>query len=211
MMSNGQRMANNTQYYFRVLPIEWQVLTNSYNGGKLLWPRKNLDRCVYYSSTSNRPINGSTVYPNIYKYSELRAFLNGKYESGDPQSETYLNKGFLQRAFTSSAQSSLLAAGPENDKVFVLSKGEATNSSYGFNSNPTWAHFGLRLVRTTDYAKAKHVFQSKHTDGKYESNWWLRSPDSNSSKANFVSGEAVIATIQVDNDTVGVVPAIVLK
>ena len=210
MMSNGQRMANNTQYYFRVQPIEWQVLSNSYNGGKLLWPRKNLDRCVYYSSTSNRTINGSTVYPNIYKYSELRAFLNGKYESGDTQSKTYLNNGFLQKAFTSSAQSSLLAAGPENDKVFVLSKSEATTSSYGFNSDPTWAHYGLRMVRTTDYAKAKHVFQSKWTDGKYESNWWLRSPDSNSSKANFVGGDAVIGTTPVTNDTVGIVPAIVL-
>lgn len=211
MMSNGQRMANNTQYYFRVQPIEWQVLTNSYNGGKLLWPRKNLDRCLFYSSTSSRTINGSTIYPNIYKYSELRAFLNGKYESGDPQSKTYLNNGFLQRAFTSSAQSSLLAAGPENDKVFVLSKEEATTESYGFNPKPSWAHFGLRMVRTTDYAKAKHVFQSKYTDGKYESNWWLRSPDSNSSKANFVGGDAVIGTTPVTNDTVGIVPAIVLN
>ena len=168
---------------------------------------------MYYSSTSNRTINGSTVYPNIYKYSALRAFLNGKYESGDPQSKTYLNNGFLQRAFTSSAQSRLRAAGPENDKVFVLSKGEATTESYGFNPDPTWAHYGLRMVRTTDYAKAKHVFQSKWTDGKYESNWWLRSPrDINSTQSRIVGGDAkIVHDVSVNNDTVGIVPAIVLN
>ena len=240
MMSNGQRMANNTQYYFRVLPIEWKVLTNSYNGGKLLWPGKNLDRSVYYTSTSTRSINGNTVNPNDYKYSTLRAFLNGKYESGDPQSKTYQGNGFLQRAFTSSAQdlifegnvdnsarstntqrnanewssgNNVFAYGSTKDKVFVLSVQEATNGSYGFNTDPTWAHYGLRMVRTTDYAKAKHVFQSKWTDGKYESNWWLRSPrDINSTQSRIVGGDAkIVHDVSVNNDTVGIVPAIVLN
>ena len=40
-----------------------------------------------------------------YKYSTIRAYLNGKYEAGDTQTDVYTNKGFLQTAFTSQAQS----------------------------------------------------------------------------------------------------------
>ncbi|MBR6079606.1 MAG: hypothetical protein IKP60_05550 [Treponema sp.] len=239
MMSNGQSMANNTLYCFKVQPIEWRFASGDYNGKRLLIAKRNLDRSVYYTSTSTRSVNGSTVNPNDYKYSTLRAFLNGKYESGDPQSKTYQGSGFLQRAFTSSAQAlifegdvdnsarstntqrnanewasgnNVFAYGSTKDKVFVLSVQEATNSSYGFNTDPTWKNFGMRLVRTTDYAKAKHVFQSHWDDGKYESNWWLRSPrDSNSTQSRIVGGDAkIVHDVSVNNDTVGIVPAIVL-
>ena len=240
MMSNGQRMANNTQYCFRVQPIEWRFASGDYNGKRLLIAKRNLDRSVYYTSTSTRSVNGNTVNPNDYKYSTLRAFLNGKYESGDPQSKTYQGSGFLQRAFTSSAQAlifegdvdnsarstntqrnanewssgnNVFAYGSTKDKVFVLSVQEATNESYGFNKDPTWKEYGMRLVRTTDYAKAKHVFQSKWTDGHFESNWWLRSPrDINSTQSRIVGGNATIVhDVSVNNDTVGIVPAIVLN
>lgn len=238
-MSNGQSMANNTPYYFKVQPIEWRYASGDYNGKRLLIAKRNLDRSVYYTSTSTRSVNGNTVNPNDYKYSTLRAFLNGKYESGDPQSKTYQGKGFLQRAFTSSAQAlifegnvdnsarstntqknakqwsngnNVFAYGSTKDKVFVLSVQEATNESYGFNKDPTWKEFGMRLVRTTDYAKAKHVFQSQWKDGKYESNWWLRSPrEIDSTQSRFVKGDATIGHDGgVTGDNIGIVPAIVL-
>ena len=145
----------------------------------------------------------------------------------------------MQRAFTSSAQAlifegdvdnsarstntqrnanewasgnNVFAYGSTKDKVFVLSVQEATNPSYGFNEDPSFKEFGMRLVRTTDYAKAKHVFQSKWTDGHFESNWWLRSPrDSNSTQSRFVKGDATIGHDGgVTGDNIGIVPAIVL-
>jgi len=57
--------------------------------------RKNLDREQFYGSNDNRTINGETIYPVNYKYSKVRAFLNGKYESGDTQSLDYLDSVLL--------------------------------------------------------------------------------------------------------------------
>ena len=165
-----------------------------------------LDGVQYYNSTSTRTINGSTIYPNNYKYSTLRAFLNGKYESGDTNNASYNNNGFLQRAFTPKAQGFIATTSVNNsarscnpninasqwsggangyacentsDKVFALSVQEATTEEYGFNKDYTWHYFG-RLMHTTDYAKAKGAYESKYSDNssinKYGCTWLLRSP-----------------------------------
>lgn len=92
----------NSYRYFKVEPIKWKVLTTDYNstGKALLLADDILTTVPYYVSTSSRTINSATVYANNYKYSTIRAYLNGSYESGDSQTKTYENKGFLQTAFT---------------------------------------------------------------------------------------------------------------
>ena len=208
--------------------------------------RKNLDGVQYYTSTSNRTVNGSTIKPNNYQYSTLRAFLNGKYESGDTQSKSYQNQGFLQKAFTPSARSLIYEGSVENDakttnpkrnssewgngvnvntcdttcdKVFVLSVQDVTNTSYGFDSLYNWQKFGLRLIHTTDYAKAKHVYENPSgnntgTSDTYASEYWTRSPsrtEGEKGKARCVDSAAIISDTDVTNSQIGVVPAIVLS
>ncbi len=162
-----------TTYYFKVEPVQWRKLTDSYKGYSLLSAYMVLDQCVYYKSTSNRTISGSTVYPNNYKYSTLRAFLNGKYESGDSANSSYSNKGFLQKAFTSSAQSKIKTVSVDNggsDKVFVLSHGELTTTSYGFSTD--LRHGTWRQRATTQYGTARTLNSG---GGGY---YWTRTPSS---------------------------------
>ena len=242
----GGSLQNNTDYYFKVQPLEWRLASSNFSGRKLLIAKKNLDCVQYYTSTSDRTINGSSVKANNYKYSTLRAFLNGKYESGDTQTKSYLNKGFLQKAFTVNAQALIyegsvkndeVSTNPKNnpnewgggtnvntcgtteDKVFVLSVQDVTNTSYGFDSLYNWQKFGLRLIHTTDYAKAKHVYENPSgnntgTSDTYASEYWTRSPsrtEGEKGKARCVDSAAIISDTDVTNPQIGVVPAIVLS
>lgn len=173
--------------YFKVEPVKWKVITDSYSGKCLLLAEDILTANVpYYVSTSSRTIAGETVYANNYKYSTIRAYLNGKYESNDTQSKSaYENKGFLQTAFTAGAQNLIAVTTVDNsaasttdsdnnvteatdyacedteDKIFLLSIKEAT--SYGFREYDTFG--GDRIRKPTDYAKANHAEDSNNDYG----------------------------------------------
>ncbi|MCR4741763.1 MAG: InlB B-repeat-containing protein [Treponema sp.] len=78
--SNNTSIERGTTYYFKVEPIEWRVLTDNYNssGRKLLLAEKILTANVYYyESTASRTLHDATIYANNYKYSNIRAYLNG--------------------------------------------------------------------------------------------------------------------------------------
>ncbi|MBP5358614.1 MAG: hypothetical protein J6Y69_05445 [Treponema sp.] len=169
--SDGTTVAQasaNSYKYFKVEPIKWRVLTNDYNGKKLLLAENILTANVkYYDYPDvNRSIGGTTVYPNNYKESRIRAYLNGySYElkSDSSTSQTtnseYSGKGFLQSAFTASAQNRIATTNVDNsarstntdsnatqwsgginshacedtsDKIFLLSEQEVTKAEYGF-------------------------------------------------------------------------------
>ena len=153
--------------YFRVEPIKWRVLTDDYDGKKLLLAEDILTAGVpYYNYKNvNRTINSARVDPNNYEHSAIRAYLNGlSYQvksssATQTTSTTYLDNGFLQTAFTTSAQALIASTTVDNseastnpasnarewnsgkncyacsnttDKIFLLSEKEATTSSYGF-------------------------------------------------------------------------------
>lgn len=197
---------NGTTYYFKVEPIQWRKLTDSYKGYSLLSAYMVLDQCVYYKNTSNRTISGSTVYPNNYKYSTLRAFLNGKYESGDSNNSSYYNNGFLQKAFTSSAQSKIKTVSVDNggsDKVFVLSHSaeELENTNYGFPvalNQGTW-----RQRDITQYGAAKTLGCSGA--GGY---YWTRTYDTSGSVAIVYGNGYVVAWDDVTTVGFGILPAL---
>ena len=202
--SNGNTVAQssaNSTKYFKVEPIKWRVLTENYNGtGKALLLAESIltGNVPYYISSGNRTIGSSNVYANNYKYSTIRAYLNGTYESNDIQTNTYTNKGFLQTAFTTEAQSLIAtttvdnsaasttdsgnnlnqatsyACANTNDKIFLLSEKEVTTSSYGFASYNSSATPNTRIRVTTDFAKANYAYYWA-SDG-YGGWWWLRSP-----------------------------------
>lgn len=200
--SNGatvaQSSASSTKY-FKVEPIKWRVLTINYNGtGNALLLAENIltSNIPYYLNTSSKTISSATVYANNYKYSTIRAFLNGSYETSDTQTSTYTNKGFLQSAFTTSAQALIATTNVDNssasttdmtgavtqatsyscantsDKIFLLSEYEVTMPAYGFGTYSSSLNARVRV--TTDYAKANYAFQSA-TSGA-GGVWWLRSP-----------------------------------
>lgn len=134
--SDGTSVNKNATAYFKVEPIKWRILNpNAKNGEKILLAEKalcgNFD--FYYYCNINRTINETTVYPNNYKHSAIRAYLNGlSYEykfnkDSEQKTNSYsLNNGFFQTAFTPSAQDIILDTTIDNSA-------ESTNPA----SNPT--------------------------------------------------------------------------
>nr|WP_318693553.1 DUF6273 domain-containing protein [uncultured Treponema sp.] len=181
--------------------------------------------------TANVPYN--VREDNNYKYSTIRAYLNGKYESDDTQSKTaYENKGFLQTAFTAEAQNLIAVTTVDNsaesttdsgrncpmaidyycadteDKIFLLSLKEATY--YGFPKYNSSLEGNARIRKPTDYAIANHA--DRHNFVSYGGWWWLRSPHClHSYGARYVSydGAAHLSSNdRVTNSYGGVVPAL---
>ena len=192
-----------TVRYFKVEPIKWRILTDNYSGKKLLLAENILTANVpyykYYRSSNTRTVGLDTnIYPNNYKYSQIRAYLNGlDYYYDTSSTETtkktdYTGKGFLQTAFTQNAQGLIAETVVDNskettgynertyaadyacenttDKIFLLSESEVHNRDYGF----VGFRSNARIRFPTDYAKANYAHASS-TDG-YGGYWWLRSP-----------------------------------
>lgn len=209
--------------YFLVEPIKWKVITTNYKGKVLLVAEDILTGHVPYCvSSGNRTIGGKTVCANNYKYSTIRAYLNGRYEADDTQSKTeYAEKGLLQTAFTKSAQNLIAVTEVDNslattsdtknkyicenttDKLFLLSYSEVIN--YGFTN------CDKRIRKTTVYAKANYAYAHQSTSDGYGGSWWLRSPYYYySDHARFVasSGDLDYFCINVDDTGYAVVPAL---
>ncbi len=202
----AQESANSTKY-FKVEPIKWRVLTNDYNGKKLLLAENILAAHRYAASSNN------------YKDSEIREWLNGT---------------FLGAAFTSTAQNQIATTNVDNsadsttdnennldkatsyacentsDKIFLLSEQEVTNSDYGFTAYAAYGTGNSRIRMTTDWSKAGGAYQSAGYYGYYGGWWWLRSPSYLSSSS--ARGVYIFATadysISVDSRGAGVVPAL---
>ena len=225
--------------YYLVEPIIWRVLNSKdgkYNESEnsLLLAEKILTGGIpYYVDRDTRTIIGepNTVYANNYKYSTIRAWLNGSYETDDTQEKNYKGKGFLQTAFTTSAQNLIEETTVDNsnestfgrgetggsnsfvcdntkDKIFLLSSQEATTEEYGFTKYDEYGEGNTRIRVTTDYAQATGAYQSS-TDGR-GGWWWLRSPDSSNTcrMLRIGSDGGAVYLDSVDYIERGVVPAL---
>lgn len=206
--SDGNYYANYYDEYFIVEPIKWRVLDNEfdYDGpentdtAKLLFAENAIMSGIPFweKSYNGNPILNEIQFNN-YKYSTIRAYLNGSYEADDFQQFTYENNGFLQTAFTASAQEKILTTyvvndaastsddtgtlitadeyicGPTFDKIFLLSKKEVTTLAYGFNAYDYTEPGNSRIKIPTDYVKARGIVTgtSYNEEGAV---WWLRSP-----------------------------------
>ena len=239
--SDESEVTKDTDVYFKVEPIIWRVLNKDYSESKkaLLLAENILTGGIpYYVEQNTRTIIGApdTVYPNNYKYSTIRAWLNGKYEDDDTQEKSYTNTGFLQTAFTPKAQELIMpttvdnsarstnpdsnatqwnsgknkyACGDTEDKIFLLSAQEATKSDYGFAAYYAYGQGNTRIRVTTDYAKATGVQSGTAGDGGL---WWLRSPGYSDEDGGRLISDGGNADynygFSVSSMKVGVVPAL---
>jgi len=193
---------------FKVEPIKWKVLTNSYNDETnlcLLLTTEILTANVpFHIKQGDRSIGAKTIYQNNYKYSTIRAYLNGKYENTDNQTDyttqNYRNNGFLQTAFPSSVISNinntLVNNGRESAGYSENSDDEDSDCILPFicdnttdkifllstsevgNSGYGFTDEDAKIRFITDYAKANFAYQNpKEFENKqHAGNWWLRSP-----------------------------------
>ena len=213
--------------YYKVEPITWRVIAYNSDGSKKLLADKIYTNIVYYGTyEGTRTVGENTIYPNNYKYSNVRAFLNSiknqfETDGGTPTSYDidWTNKGFLTGAFTSAELAKIQTVLVDNsaattdsstnqyacenteDKVYLLSYKEASKKLYGlYNASD-------RIMKPTAYAKANGAYQNENEA--YGGYWWLRSPYySNDYKARAIDFYGNNNSYNVYNSYVGVVPAL---
>lgn len=210
--NNGYYKGN--VYWFKYEPIKWRILTKE-NGKAFLMCSLAIDSQQYYHNKGEvRTINSKTVYANNYAESEIRKWLN----------ETFYNTAFSNSQkniikttnVDNSAKSANRYIGDEywnggkndyvcnntNDKVFLLSEYEVTDSTYGFDR---WSaeNDTVRRLKSSDYAKSQGC-------GVENCLWWLRSPGFDSSGgACFVSNDGrTLYYGDIACTDMGVVPAL---
>ena len=202
--SSNQTVTSGTEYYFKVEPIKWRIISE--NSGKAVLLCESIIDSSCYDSTNNN-----------YKDSDIRAWLNG----------TFYTKAFgaLEAALihTVTVDNTLATTGhTENanvcantsDKVYLLSYKDVTNSAYGFSSNVNDVNL-LRMKKTSDYAIANGAYTSDSSQTAYKGNgiWMLRTP--NDTYTHFIrecdhSGAVTDGGTNITSTFFGVVPAITI-
>ena len=186
---NGLTILSDTVYWFKCEPIIWNVLSNN-NNEYFAVSSLLLDAHCFYNCEDlyeTRIIDGQTIYANNYKYSDIRAWLNGDFYNrafalGDKYVQTTVVDNSLPTA--DDTRQHYICPNTE-DKVFLLSYADYNNSSYGFSSDMS------RYCRTTDWARAKGALIDGRS-GMYEpymfnGNYLTRSPGMNSYYLSCVS------------------------
>ena len=155
-------------------PIKWRVLSVNGNDAFLL-ADKNLDDKLY--NEEHTSVTWATC--------TLR---------------TWLNDTFLNTAFKSAEQAAIKntivvnedhpSCGTEggentNDKVYLLSIAEASNTAYGFNGE-FHTSSETREAKNTAYAEECGAWMSPSTEYEGNGGWWLRSPGNSSAVASSV-------------------------
>ena len=105
---DGTEIENGKEYFFRLEPIKWRILSGNGTEKALLFSEKIItggikfyklkDSERYYIPGTGylykpREINGNEIQPNNYEFSEVRAFLNGL------NGESYGVSDFLKKDF----------------------------------------------------------------------------------------------------------------
>lgn len=232
--------AANSYQYFKVEPIKWRVVSRDYEstGKALLVAEKILYTGVSYydanGSNARRTIDGATVYPSNYKHSKIRAYLNGiDYNKGGSDCSDYKDKGFLQSAFSASAQSLIKIATVRNDpdSTFIPSSiygggGKKTSEDYccADTSDKVFLLSLEELVKG-DWFEAVQKSAKRirgHSDfalanGLYlyggGGRWWTRTPNSPSGSSHLgytvkADGDILGSSPGIDAADYGIVPAI---
>lgn len=177
---------NTTYHYFKYEPIKWRVL--KVKGSEvLLLSDKVLDNKKY-----------DLEFSYSSEESALRAWLNGynwKSVTMDKNESGHFSDNFIDAAFTNREKSAIKNSIVENykykgynnveigsyqmvDKIFLLSESEMSGSDavgLGYMSSGK-EYDEAKRSKSTTYAKAMGVWNSKSRNYLGNCDWWLRSP-----------------------------------
>lgn len=181
----------NTVYWFKYEPVKWRVLDATDQENLLVLSESILDaqafrNTCYYVNGDYHTDSTRRYYANNYAQSDIRAWLNGDFYnttfSADEKSHIHTTTITNEAGFGSTPYD----AASTQDKVFLLSYKEATNSNYFSNSD-------ARYAQGSDYAKAQGLKASDSDDYAGNSWWRLRSTGYDSRYACGVSGDGFVS------------------
>lgn len=203
-LSRKTSLKNGVEYYFRVEPISWRVLSNKDNKTEVLSEK------VLFPSTFGE----TTDYSKSY----VREFLNNDFYTC---AFTDDEKAKINTVEVDNSAESTLEKDNKNvcentsDKVYLLSLKDLCDSSKGFIGSAD-KNDSNRIAKLTDYACFYSAKFNNTTDSVYYGNsyWMLRSPSS--SEYNNVAvvsyfGSANMKIRANSTDGYGVRPAITIN
>ncbi len=159
----------NDIYYFKYEPLQWRVLDP--NTGFIMC--ESIIDSQPYQNAVKKTINnyflpiGST-YACDYVKSSIREWLNRDfYETAFSAAQM---DNIQVSTLNNDAYSGTYDSKSTNDKIFLLSRSEVLNTSFGFSSSPSMNDYA-KQAQATDYSKCQGLLTN---EGNY--NWWLRSP-----------------------------------
>ena len=148
---DGTEIENGKEYFFRLEPIKWRILSGNGTEKALLFSEKIItggikfyklkDSERYYISGTGylykpREINGNKIQPNNYEFSEVRAFLNGLNGESYGVSD-FSEKGFFDIAFSEEEKKSILTSKIDNSVNSTTDYTGTCKKAYGYASNDT--------------------------------------------------------------------------
>jgi hypothetical protein len=186
---------NGVTSYFKIEPIEWQVLENA-DEELFLLSVKNLDRKAYKTNWLSLGQSGLVTWET----STIR---------------TWLNDDFANAAFTDDERAQITVSDLNNsdltnggndtqDKIFLLSVADVQNTAYGFAAGTDASD----TRRATNTGYLKHMQNEEFTD------WWLRSPTiySTNGRVMYVGGATGVLGHASPGETITMVrPALKLN
>lgn len=164
-----------TVYWFKFEPIKWRVLS-SIDGEILVVADKILTSKEYFDQQDTDV---------TWETSGLRDWLN------DDFLNTAFDSGLQAKIVTSiidnpdNPESLTIGGNSTNDKLFLLAHFEATEPSYGFNSDYNNSD-ASREAAGTDFAKCSGLYVIDSGDYEGNSFWWLRSPGDYQDYAGYI-------------------------
>lgn len=198
-------------YWFKYEAIKWRIITSDESTATLIC-QSVIDSREINTSLESTLTNAGTVYASNWEYSTAR---------------NWLNTVFLNTAFTTAQKKIIIPTDVDNkntafdgvnnkhavnqrntlDNVYIPAFSEILG--YDFTkTNPGYADEAKMRV-ASDYAKALGVY----VDVSGYSNWWLRSPHSDSGSVTMqVDSEGyVYGSYSVNHTSSGIVPTLKLR
>ncbi len=180
----GERYAKKKGEYYKVSPIKWRYLSR-HDGQSLFLSEYILDTHVWNTTTHE-----DGIYENNYKHSDIRKWLNNDFLDTAFTDDSLIATTTVDNSAKSTGQSyNFFVCENTNDKIFLLSYEEVTDTANGFLNN-----------RNDDINRVAYKMEYVGNGAGY---WWLRSPNYyNSSDAWFVYNGGSVHNISVNNDNV---------
>ncbi|MGM9874291.1 MAG: hypothetical protein ACI31G_05280 [Bacilli bacterium] len=199
--STSVTIVDDETYWFLVDTITWKILKDYGDDTYYLLCNDLLDSSVYYSSYENRDVNGETIYPNDYSFSNLKSELN----------DNFVSMFFVH--------SNDYLVSMNGEYMSLLSYDELIDETLGFENNPEDVS-DSRTAKVTDFALATGTWASHGKDqttinkNPYEYNgmYWTKSPSESFTYATYVVNSAgYLSEYVVDRTSIAIRPTITIN